>query len=440
MSARGRARLDRIVPLVLGACSRGTASAQALEHWVDLLAAIAGRTSYLALLAERPALIERVHELMIASAWLARALAQSPILLDDLLDQRLAVDPPSREELDERLTLELAAIDAGDAEHELERVRQFQQSARLELALAFLDGRADAARTASGLADVADLVIERLLASALRDLIAQHGRLPGLGGENGLAVIGYGSLGGRELNFGSDLDLVFLYDEALQSSESDGARPLDGQRYVARVAQRLLHLLTVQTAFGPLYEIDARLRPNGSKGLLVTPMSAYASYQTDEAWLWEHQALVRARCVCGDPALASEFDALRAHVLLRQRDVDTVAREVTQMRERWRAALDRSNPERFDVKQGVGGLVDIEFIAQQALLARGSESGSHRAPPADTANLLAWLADQGLLPDDKAAHLAAAHRRLLDRGLRCALALEKRLVPVTEGKTLAATL
>ncbi len=440
MSARGRARLDRIVPLVLGACGRGTAPVEALQHWVDLLAAIAGRTSYLALLAERPALIERVHELMIASAWLARALAQSPILLDDLLDQRLAVEPPSRAELARRLHLELAAVDSGDTEHELERVRQFQQSARLELALAFLDGRAEAARTAAGLADVADLVIERLLGIALRDLGSQYGTLPGLGVDRGLAVIGYGSLGGRELNFSSDLDLVFLYDDALQAVESDGARPLDGQRYVARVAQRLLHLLTVQTAFGPLYEIDARLRPNGSKGLLVTPMTAYRSYQTDEAWLWEHQALVRARCVCGDPALGAEFDVLRARVLLRQRDGDTVAQEVTQMRERWRAALDRSTNEAFDLKQGVGGLVDIEFVAQRVLLGHGSESAAEPHPPADTESLLTWLAGRGLLPESQANELALAHRRLLDRGLRCALALEKRMVPVAEGRTLAARL
>lgn len=440
MSARGRARLDRIVPLVLGACSRGSAPAQALERWVELLAAIAGRTSYLALLAERPALIERVHELMVASAWLARALAQSPILLDDLLDQRLAVEPPSRAELAQRLALELAAVDPGDTEHELERVRQFQQSARLELALAFLDGRADAARTASGLADVADLVITRLLAFALRDLAAQHGALPGLSADRGLAVIGYGSLGGRELNFNSDLDLVFLYDDALQGVESAGARPLDGTRYVARAAQRLLHLLTVQTAFGPLYEIDARLRPNGSKGLLVTPMTAYASYQAHEAWLWEHQALVRARFVTGDSELGSDFMALRTRVLLQARDPAVVIREVAQMRERWREALDRSTPALFDLKQGRGGAVDIEFVAQQHLLNVGALPAGAEQPPADTALLLDWLAIHGAMPPERAQSLAQAHGCLLDRGLRCALALEKRLVPATEGQLLAATL
>ena len=436
MSARGRARLDRIVPLVLAACRQRGGDAT-LQRWIDLLAAIAGRTSYLALLAERPALIDRVHDLLLASAWLGRALAQSPILLDDLLDPRLALELPSREELQQRLSLELAAVDPGDTEHELERVRQFQQSARLELALAFLDGRCDARRTAAGLADIADLAIERLLGFALRDLAAQHGALPGLGIDRGIAVIGYGSLGGRELNFSSDLDLVFLYDDALQPAESAGARPLDGQRYVARVGQRLLHLLTVQTAFGPLYEIDARLRPNGSKGLLVTPLSAYASYQQGEAWLWEHQALVRARFVAGDPALGAEFDGLRTRVLLQPRDPAVVAKEVTQMRERWREALDRSTPELFDLKQGRGGAVDIEFVSQQALLSLGREGAD--PPPSDTASLLGWLATTGALAPGRAQALADAHARLLDRGLRCALALEKRLVPVGLGRELAAS-
>ncbi|MCP5473773.1 MAG: bifunctional [glutamate--ammonia ligase]-adenylyl-L-tyrosine phosphorylase/[glutamate--ammonia-ligase] adenylyltransferase [Rhodanobacteraceae bacterium] len=437
MSARGRARLDRIVPLVLAACRDGQCSESALEHWVNLLAAVAGRTSYLALLAERPALISRVHRLLVASPWLACALAQSPILLDDLLDQRLATGIPGKVEFAARLEQELAAVDPGDTEHELERVRQFQQSARLELALAFLDGRSDAARTASGLADIADLVIDRLLRFALRDLAAQHGVLPGLNPELGLAVIGYGSLGGRELNFSSDLDLVFVYDEVLQNAESGGARALDGQRYLARAAQRLLHLLTVQTAFGPLYEIDARLRPNGSKGLLVTPLSAYARYQESEAWLWEHQALVRARFVAGDAALGAEFEALRTRTLLRQRDPVAVAQEVSQMRERWREALDRSNSERFDLKQGHGGLVDIEFIAQQQLLAEGHRAQGQESPPTETAALLGWLTGHGLLDTERATAMAEAHRRLLDRGLRCALALESRIVPSAEALSLA---
>lgn len=439
MSARGRARLDRIVPLVLGACARGSAPALCLTRWIDLLAAIAGRTSYLALLAERPALIERVQQLMAASAWLAQALAQSPILLDELLDPRLADRPPSRAELCQRLQVELSAVDAGDTEHELERVRQFQQGARLELALAFLDGRADAMRTAYGLADVGDLVIERLLGIALRDLAQQHGALPGLDPLSGIAVIGYGSLGGRELNFSSDLDLVFVYDEALQAAETSGGRSLDGQRFIARVAQRLLHLLTVQTAFGPLYEIDARLRPNGSKGLLVTPLSAFAAYQRGEAWLWEQQALVRARFVAGDPQLGAQFEQVRHQVLLSVREPAVVDQEVTHMRERWREALDRSTPEVFDLKQGRGGLVDIEFETQRLVLRLAGASADRQLdtrPPTDTASLLRWLGSHGAVAPDRAETLAQAHARMLDRGLRCTLALEKRLVPRSEAPAL----
>jgi glutamate-ammonia-ligase adenylyltransferase len=438
MSARGRARLDRIVPLVLAECARHPQVGDGLRRWIDLLSAVAGRTSYLALLAERPALIGRVHELLLASAWLARALTESPILLDELLDARLSGELPGRDGLRRRLAAELESVEPGDVEQELERVRQFQQAARLEHALAFLDGRSDARCTVAGLADIADGVVERLLAVALRDLARQYGELPGLAADRGIAVIGYGSLGGRELNFGSDLDLVFLYDEGLQAVESTGVRGLDGQRYLARVAQRLLFLLTTQTAFGPLYEIDARLRPNGNKGMLVITAPAFARYQREEAWLWEHQALVRARFVAGDPVLGRHFGKLRQSILLATRDPDEVDREVSAMRTRWREALDRSTPESFDLKQGEGGLVDIEFAAQRAVLKLGHKgSKSKGVIPTETATLLAWLADTGALPATAASALAEAHARLLDRGLRCTLALEKRLVPRDEGEALS---
>jgi glutamate-ammonia-ligase adenylyltransferase len=437
MSARGRARLDRIVPLVLAECAARAAPADILRRWVDLLAAIAGRTSYLALLAERPALIGRVHQLLAASAWLARALTESPILLDELLDARLSEELPDRDALTRRLDAELSSVEAGDVEQELERVRQFQQAARLEYALAFLDGRLDALQTVAGLADIADVIVARLLSVALRDLARQHGELPGLSSARGIAVIGYGSLGGRELNFGSDLDLVFLYEEALQAEESRGARTLDGQRYLARVAQRLLFLLTTQTAFGPLYEIDARLRPNGNKGMLVITAPAFARYQREEAWLWEHQALVRARFVAGDPELGAAFAALRREVLLSPRDPADVDRQVEAMRSRWRDALDRSSAERYDLKQGEGGLVDIEFAAQRALLQLGARHPPQMpAIPTETAGLLEWLARHAALPEPAARALALAHARLLDRGLRCTLALEKRLVSRAEGDAL----
>lgn len=423
MSARSAARLDRIMPMVLAACEGDDAT---LARWIDLLAAIAGRTSYLALLAERPATIQRVHRLLCASAWLARTLTESPILLDDLLDTRLAIEAPSPAELQRSLAIEMTAVAHGDAEQELERLRQFQQSARLEIALAFLDGRIAAARAMAAFADVADCVIAQCLSFAIRDIESNHGPLPGLSASEGLAVIGYGSLGGRELNVASDLDLVFLYRDALQSVESSGARPLDGQRFVARVTQRLLHWLTAQTRYGPLYEIDARLRPNGSKGLLVTPISAFLSYQSGEAWLWEHQALVRARFAAGDALLGADFSTLRQQLLLTKRDAERVRKDVRDMRERWRQALDRSSAEWFDLKQGEGGLVDIEFAAQESLLA-GNIRANGEPVPTVTAELLRWLGAHGAIDEHRADDLAKRHHELLDQALRCALALQPRL-------------
>lgn len=433
MSARGRARLDRIMPLVLDA--QQGADPVVLERWLSLLGAILGRTSYLALLAERPALIARVQQLLAASAWLGRALAESPILLDDLLDERRRSAAPDRMTDAAALAAELAAVEQGDSEAELERVRQYQQSARLDLALAFLDGRMDGVRTAAALADLAAAVIRALLDLALRDVSQSCGYLPGYPGTRGLALIAYGSLGGRELNFASDLDLVFVYDEAMQGLESSGPRVLDGQRWVARVIQRLLHLLTVQTAFGPLYEIDARLRPNGNKGLLVTPFSAYAEYQRQEAWLWEHQALVRARFLAGDAELGAAFAALRHEILGRERAPATLHQDIAAMRRRWREALDRSDAAHFDLKQGAGGLVDLEFMAQEAVLGAGAALGS-AACPTETTRLLPWLAERGLLSPVQAQVAAHAHARLLSRGLACTLALERRLVPLAERESL----
>ncbi len=424
MSARSAARLDRIVPLVLAASDGDDAT---LERWIDLLAAIAGRTSYLALLAERPATIQRVHRLLKASAWLARTLTESPILLDDLLDARLASQARSID-LKHTLAIEMAAVANADEEHELERLRQFQQSARLEMSLGFLDGRIAADQAMAGFADVADCVVGQCLSFATRDIAKSHGALRGLTPTDGLAVIGYGSLGGRELNVASDLDLVFLYRDELQNSESLGTRSLDGQRYVARVAQRLLHWLTAQTRYGPLYEIDARLRPNGSKGLLVTPASAFLSYQSGEAWLWEHQALVRARFAAGDARLGGEFETLRRQILLARRDADRVNRDVQDMRERWRSALDRSNSEWFDIKQGQGGLVDIEFAAQAALL--GGQFETDTPIPTETGKLLRWLSDHGGLALERASTLSKRHAELLDQALRCALALQPRMLRV----------
>jgi glutamate-ammonia-ligase adenylyltransferase len=269
-------------------------------------------------------------------------------------------------------------------------------------------------------------VVAIVLRLARREMDAAHGALPGAR----FAVVGYGSLGGEELGFGSDLDLVFLY-EAGADAASNGARPLDAARWNARLAQKVVALLGTVTAAGRLFDVDVRLRPDGAKGLLVSPLSGFADYQRQRAWTWEHQALVRARCVAGDDALCASFEAIRAEVLARPRDAAALRGDVAAMRARMRGELDRSAPARFDLKQGEAGLVDLEFLLQFLVLRDGARAPSLLGPR-DTPALLDAACAAGAIGVDACAALRAAHAVLLDAGLRCTLDRRARLVPEDE--------
>ena len=268
-------------------------------------------------------------------------------------------------------------------------------------------------------------MIAAVLELAQRELVAQHGNLPGTG--SGFAVIGYGSLGGAELGFASDLDLVFVYDAARGAAVSDGARALEGARWYARLAQRAVHWLSTATRSGRLYEIDTRLRPDGSKGLLVAGLPAFVDYQRERAWTWEHQALVRARGVAGDAALRADFERERAGLLARVRDPAQTRADVRRMRAQWRGERDRSDPERFDLKQGAGGLLDIEFMLEGLVLLHAARQPA-LAARSDTPGLIEACAQSGVLPPQAAQDLRAAHATLLARALACTLDARPRVV------------
>jgi glutamate-ammonia-ligase adenylyltransferase len=278
--------------------------------------------------------------------------------------------------------------------------------------------------TARRLGALAESVVAAVTALAERELAAQHGRLPGEG--SGFAVLGYGSLGGEELGFASDLDLVFVFDGARAQSSSDGARPLDGARWYQRLAQRVMNWLTVLTRAGRLYEVDTRLRPDGSKGLLVSSLEAFDAYQRSRAWTWEHQALLRARPVAGDAALGVALGEVRRAVLAVPRDPGAVLAEVSQMRQRWRAERDRSDATMLDLKQGHGALLDIEFALQGLVLAHAASRPQLLASTAN-ATLIEACRATGLLDDVQAQALTHAHAELLERALACTLDLRPRI-------------
>jgi glutamate-ammonia-ligase adenylyltransferase len=349
-----------------------------------------------------------------------------PLLLDDVLDPRIDQLPFKRADIAAEISRVLDTLEDREAEAELERINEFRASTAFRLGLAFNDGRADAVATSRRLAALAESVVGAVLAMAERELIAQHGRLPGEG--SGFAVLGYGSLGGEELGFASDLDLVFVYDGRRAQAMSDGARPLEGARWYQRLAQRVMNWLTVLTRGGRLYEVDARLRPDGSKGLLVSSLDAFAAYQRGRAWTWEHQALLRARTVAGDAMLHGELAQIRREILTVPRQRAAVLEEVSSMRRRWRAERDRSDEHQFDLKQGHGGLLDIEFVLQGLVLASAADHAELLRVTAN-AQLIEACRAVGLIDAPQAEILAAAHADLLQRALACTLDLRSRIAP-----------
>jgi glutamate-ammonia-ligase adenylyltransferase len=343
------------------------------------------------------------------------------VLLDDLLDDRIDKALPQRAVIDAELARQLATLGEADPEAEIDLIQEQRQSSLFRIGLAFIAGTLGAVAAAHALAEVAEAVLGAVLGIAERELVAAHGRLSSGHGEGrGLTIIAYGSLGGAELGFGSDLDLVFLYDATRARGESDGRKPLDAARYYARFAQRVVHLLGVLTHAGRLYEVDVRLRPDGGKGMLVQSLEAYANYQRERAWIWELQALVRARAVAGDVMLARRFIQIRDDLLRVPRDAAAVRAEVVAMRTRWRAERDRSDERLFDLKQGIGGLVDIEFLLQGLVLQHAATCPRLLAD-ANSAYLITTLGAAGLLDAEHAGALARAHAVLLARSVGCTL-------------------
>ncbi len=423
LSDAARARLDRVLPALLDGAAASPQPDAALRRLLPLLHNILRRASYLALLDEQPAALQRLVSVLARSALLGERLAAHPLLLDELLDARAAGPLPGRAAL--RAACD-AALAHDDPEAALLALNEIRQALSFRIALATLDARQGAQDSVRQLAWLADAVVAVVLQLAMREMAAAHGALPGAR----FAVVGYGSLGGEELGFGSDLDLVFLYD-ADAGSASDGARPLDAQRWFARLAQKVVALLGTVTAAGRLFDVDVRLRPDGAKGLLVSPLSGFAEYQRQRAWTWEHQALVRARGVAGDAALCARFDAVRGEVLARRRDAGALRDDVVAMRARMRGELDRSAPARFDLKQGEGGLVDLEFLLQFLVL-RDAAQAPALLDPRDTPGLLQAACDAGALAAEACLPLREAHAVLLDAGLRCTLDRRARLVPEDE--------
>ena len=432
LASRGRSKLDQLMPSLIEAAAQTDAPDVTLERLLSLVAAIVRRTAYLDLLVENPLALSQLVRLVSESSWVISQLIRQPLLLDELLDPRRLYSPLHTSELVEELRTLMLSVEEGDIEQEMERLRQFSHGNRLRVAAADIVGAIPLMVVSDFLTEIAEVTLQQVQASAWRDLTRKYGRPGELGDmETGFAVIGYGKLGGIELGYGSDLDLVFLHGSSNLNAVTDGPRSLANDVFYARLGQRVIHMLTTRMPSGLLYEADMRLRPNGNSGPLVPSLSMFERYQEQEAWVWEHQALVRARPVAGDPAVIARFAVIRHRVLCRERDPVALRREVVTMREKMRDSLDRSTAEDFHIKHGVGGVVDIEFMVQYAVL-RWAHAFPDLTEWTDNARLLERLAQHDLMPGKAAEQLWNAYQVYRNVVHRRALQEQGSLVPAVQ--------
>ncbi|MCW8917878.1 MAG: bifunctional [glutamate--ammonia ligase]-adenylyl-L-tyrosine phosphorylase/[glutamate--ammonia-ligase] adenylyltransferase [Gammaproteobacteria bacterium] len=434
MSAHGQMRMDHLMPLLLGAVAQSREPDETLRRLLQLIEAIGRRSAYLALLVENPMALSQLVRLCSASPWIASHLSRFPQLLDELLDPRTLYAPPKREELANEVRQRLLHIPAEDLEGQMEALRHIKQAHVLRVAAADVMEAVPLMVVSDHLTDIAEVMVEAAFDLAWRHLVARHGRPESCDArvcDTGFAVIAYGKMGGLELGYGSDLDIVFLHSNESEGKVTGGERPLDNAVFYARLAQRMIHILHTRTAAGELYEIDTRLRPSGASGLLVSSVDAFAEYQRGQAWTWEHQALVRARFITGDAGIARAFQAVRNEILCRVRDEATLRREVREMREKMRASLSRGESGKFDLKQDPGGIADIEFMVQYGVLA-----WAHAHPAllhwSDNIRLLETLAQCGLISEAQSNLLCDAYRAFRARAHRLTLQLQPALVAEEE--------
>ncbi len=403
MPADSQRRLDRLVPAAIAAAGARRNPDATLERLLGLFESISRREAYLALLHEYPHALDRVADLMSASPWVAQYITQHPILLDELLDARTLLAAPDWPALQGALRDSLATAD-GDIERQMDMLRHFKNTHTLHCVAQDLAGTLPLETLSDHLSDLATIILEEVLQLSWRGLRQRHRDNPLF------TIVGYGKLGGKELGYASDLDIVFVYDDPA---------PEAAENY-ARLAQRINNWLTSVTAAGILYETDLRLRPDGVSGLLVTPIETMRRYQLNQAWLWEHQALTRARAVAGDAAIGRAFEQLRCEVLCAPREEPALREGILEMRRKMLEAHPNAST-LFDLKHDPGGIIDVEFMVQYLVLghARG-----HRELTANSGNLalLKTAAGLGLVGEAQAEAVRAAYRqfRELQHQLRLA--------------------
>jgi len=387
LTANAQKRIDRILPTMIELSASEPNPVEALTRCLTLVRVVAGRSGYLQVLIEQPVALHRLVHVLSRSSWIVEFITKHPIVIDELLGHSSSADFPAQAELLERTLDEAARVADEELDVQMDVLRHFQKAHECRVAVAELTDDLPLMKVSDQLTWLAESMLAAVMQLVYARLEAIHGKpyfeINGQRLAASVGVVAYGKLGGLELAHGSDLDVVFLHDSAGDAQQTDGQKPIPNTQFYARLAQRTVSFMTTLTPAGILYDVDLRLRPNGSSGVLVTGIDSFERYQTDSAWTWEHQALTRARMVYGPDSLAEKFVEVRRRILGKPRDQAMLSDEVASMRRKMREHLGSKSSEGdspegagtvIDLKQDAGGLADIEFIVQYLVLANG---GNH---------------------------------------------------------------
>ncbi|MEX1314472.1 MAG: bifunctional [glutamate--ammonia ligase]-adenylyl-L-tyrosine phosphorylase/[glutamate--ammonia-ligase] adenylyltransferase [Desulfotignum sp.] len=436
LTPAGRKKLARLVPVLLKKTGRAKDSEAVLVRLVDLIITIERRTTYLSLLIENTQALDTLVTLAEKSPWIISFLASHPVLLDELMHPATLYAPPKKAALENEMAVRMAKIDPHDLEFLLEELNIFRQVNTLRVAAADVSGNYPLMKVSDHLTYIAETVLARVLRIAWHIVATRYGVPPDLAGDGidhcGFAIVAYGKVGGLEMGYKSDLDLVFLYQG--QPGETRGKeRSIDTVGFYANLGRRIIHALTMHTPAGTLYGADMRLRPGGDSGMIVSHIETFEAYLKSEAWTWEHQALIRARPITGDRSLMARFDGIRQKILCTPRPEDELKQAVREMRERMRTQRLKPEPGLFDLKQGYGGIVDIEFLVQFLTLKHGADHPDVTVWT-DNIRLLEGLSCEGLISAEESGTLQKAYITLRQAVHRLTLQEKKSHVPADRFK------
>lgn len=422
LSNEARERLNGVMPLLLAEiASRAAGRLQVLKRILAIVQAILNRSAYLVLLRESAQARLHLVELCAASPWLTEYIVQQPALLDQLLDERQLYAPLSKAALHEELSHQL--VDVEDEERFMDALRRFKHAQVFKVAASDIMGKLPLMKVSDYLTWIAEAIVSHALNRAWTTMVDKHGKPAGMSSDRiPMVIVGFGKLGGLELGYGSDLDMVYLSDEQLDpQAMTEGARPIDNTVFFAKLGQKLSSLLTTNVLSGIAYEVDMQLRPHGASGVLVPTLAGFFRYEREQAWIWEHQALIRTRAIAGDSALMARFEQERATFLSQPRDVAVLKEAVVSMRQKMRTHLDKSTEQSMDIKQGAGGIIDIEFMVQFWVL-QYAASHPNLVVYSDNMRQITTMIAEGILSEDDGNVLMQAYQHYRALGHRYALA------------------